>query len=322
MNAYPRVSLPRGQLVSFRPKRTTHRVESHGVYAFVGPPESGKTLLAVYLSRRHLHWPGPCICGDPQCDMGWTVFTNSESTWKGHAENGWAQPVDLIGQLLERDQDLSHALIILDEGYKYADSRRSMRKSNLEMGYFVSQRRKVGRGATKLYITAQSFDMLDRRLKQQTTRVYNCWTPNRGTTVHALVYNLAMGHLPPWARHRRPRHKWWPTEPAKRYYDTYENIQDDPELLERGAEPTVFVKTDEGMEALGLSAIIAARVQEAVAQGIAEIVPAELAETINARYRLSINARHVRGWLAGQGFPYTYRDDGTMSYTVLVDLTT
>jgi DNA polymerase III delta prime subunit len=292
----------------------------HGVHAFVGPPGCGKTLLAISFIRQYLDMgkDTACICGVEDCQIQWRVFTNLRSA------QHWAQPLDVAAQILDRDEDLTHAVILLDEIQKYADSRKSMRNSNIAIGDFVSQRRKVGRGTTKLFVTTQSIDMVDKRVREQLTQSFNCWTPNEGSTVHAFVSQHQLGHLPPYMRNRAlPQHKWWNTSGTRNsaLYDTFEAI--DAEDVEAfGVEPAIIVEQEDGTrKIMYLTGMISDMVGTLIDDGISEIDPREVANVIHDRYRIQTPMKMVSKWFTDHGFPpIGGRDGAPVKYLVVVKL--
>ena len=256
-----------------------------------------------------------CICGVEDCSVQWRVFTNLKSA------QHWAQPLDVAKQILDRDDDLTHAVILLDEIQKYADSRKSMRNSNIAIGDFVSQRRKVGRGTTKLFVTTQSIDMVDKRVREQLTQSFNCWTPNEGNTVHAFVSQHQLGHLPPYMRGRvLPVHKWWNTSGTRNssLYDTFEAI--DAEDVEAfGVEPAVVVELEDGTKkVMCLTAMISEMVGALIDDSVSEVDPRELSEAIERRYRVHAPPKMVHAWFTEHGFPAIGGRDGAPSRFLLV----
>ena len=292
----------------------------HGVHAFVGPPGCGKTLLAVNFIRQYLQMGlgAQCICGDAECSIKWRGFTNLKSA------QHWAQPLDVAKQMLDRDDDLTHSVILLDEIQKYADSRKAMKRSNIAMGDFVSQRRKVGRGTTKLFVTTQSIDMVEKRVREQLTQSFNCWTPNEGNTVHAFVSQHQLGHLPPYMRNRvLPVHKWWNTSGTRNsdLYDTFESIEaEDVEAF--GVEPTIVVEQEDGTKkVMYLSGMISEMVGSLIDDGISEVDPRELADAIEKRYRVRGPVKMIHQYFTDHGFPALGGNDGTpVRYLVMIKL--
>ena len=299
------------QGIPLREKKQRHQAPMrHGVHAFVGPPGCGKTLLAINFIRQYLEMGSdtPCICRDKDCSTQWRVFTNLKSA------QHWAQPLDVAKQILDRDDDLTHSVLLLDEIQKYADSRKSMRNSNIAVGDFVSQRRKVGRGTTKLFVTTQSIDMVDKRVREQLTQSFNCWTPNEGNTVHAFVSQHQLGHLPPYMRNRvLPQHRWWNTSGTRNsnLYDTFEAI--DAEDVEAfGVEPAIVVELPDGTKkVMYLTGMISDMVGALIDDGVSEVDPKELAEAIEQRYRVHPPLKMINRWFTDKGFPPIGGRDGS-----------
>ena len=214
---------PRLSYYRFGERRRAQPLDSFGVDAMVGPKGSGKTLLGVHRARRYamglvLGNDGGCVCGVQGClSTEWKVYTNLKSTWRGHPKaaqfgGGWAEPIDVATQVLDQPED-THVVLLLDEGYQYADARRSTTNAAIEVTDEITQSRK---GRVLTLITGVSFDWLDKRIRAQVRQVYNCWTPNRGATVYAVVALVSTGHLPPWKRVRRPsRIMRWDTSNAR-----------------------------------------------------------------------------------------------------------
>ncbi len=317
---------PTFQKLSWDQYRRYTPPESHGVYAFVGPAGSGKTLLAVHLALQYVRGNamkrmGICVCGKPECEGKWKAYSNLEGTWKRKkGGNGWAEPLDIAGQLLERDSDMSHSIILLDESYLYTDARRSMRTANLDMGYFVSQRRKMAGSVVKMYQTMQSFDMVDRRVRDQVSRVYNCWTPDSGRNVHAFIHLLALPYLPPYARNPRPKRMKWMTEHSKQYYDTHELVEAD-EMQARGTEPIVMVnRGEEGVFRVTLTEAIEAVFLEILREDNPEwLFPTQIVEGVQKNFQMRISDRQARAWLDDRGFIRTLNEDSELIYRIMVN---
>lgn len=63
---------------------------------------------------------------------------------------------------LTKNSELENAVILIDEAQLFFDSRRSMKKVNLDFSYFVQQTRKRN---IDLYLTTQFANTIDRRIR-------------------------------------------------------------------------------------------------------------------------------------------------------------
>ena len=230
------------------------QVEPFGFDLHVGPKGSSKSLLAVHRARRYAQGmvkspDGLCTCSAPSCPNEWRVYTNLRSTWKGHAAarnfgGGWAEPIDMAEQLLDTDSNTRHAVLLIDEGYQIADSRRAMLNTSLDIADNVTQSRKT----TLLMIaTGVSFDWFDNRIRGQARQVYQTWTPNKGVTTYASVTLLSTGHLAPWQRFPPPMaFLRWDTKASREYYNSWERIRDREELQRARRTRHIHVKDADG----------------------------------------------------------------------------
>ena len=284
--------------------------ETHGVYCFVGPPASGKTLLAVWMARQYTTGSarrnlGRCPCEIDGCTEKWICYSNLESTWKTKENpKGWSRPLDVASAIMDKDQDLGHSIILLDEAYLFGmDSRRSQRTINLDAGYFVSQRRKLSSSTVKMYMTSQSIDMIDSRVRQMTSRIYNCWSTDSGVRVYASITLSAMGHLPPWERNRPPINKVFYTANARKFYNQHELV-DAEELMSRGVQPKMIVKLPNGEKTV-------VNMQEAIENeffkfisnsDVTSITSATLRDLVSKEFNMEISEKLVRHWLDGEGY--------------------
>ena len=296
---------PQLQLDLSGPRR--RESQTFGIYAYVGPPGSGKTLLALshlipYYQGRVRRPDGSCLCdAGAECRESWTVYSNIPSTIVGqtnrHGTPGWAQPLDVAGELLDTGSELSHSYILLDEGHNYADSRRAMKSSNLDAARFCQQIRKRD---TKLAITAQAFDTIDRRIRDLVMMSFECWTRDSGQTVNAVVSEMARGDLPPWIRNRaRDQLRRYRTAWARRWYDTRDRI--DAAELASNRERMIYLVKDGQPQRYPVAGIVIDEVHAAAARGETEIDPEELAAELAARYGVPITPSYVRLTLFGEG---------------------
>lgn len=297
--------------ILFNPKKSKQSPETHGVYCFVGPPASGKTLLAVWMARQYTTGTakrnlGYCPCGDHECKEKWICYSNLESTWKTKANpKGWSQPLDVAGAIMDKDQDLGHSIIILDEAYLFGmDSRRSQRTINLDAGYFVSQRRKLSSSTVKMYMTSQSIDMIDSRVRQMTSRIYNCWSPDSGIRVYASITLSAMGHLPPWERNKPPVNKIFYTANSRQFYNQHELV-DAEELMARGVKPRIIAIRPNGEK-------VVVNMEEAIedqffklisSSDLTQLSSAHLKDLVEKEFSgMEISEKLVRNWLDNAGY--------------------
>ena len=90
-NTKPRIRWPKIRSRPYKAMRFhegggRERFDAWGIDLHVGPKGSGKTNLAVHRGLKYAQGKvkqrdGTCVCGKPECDGKWTVFTNIESTW-------------------------------------------------------------------------------------------------------------------------------------------------------------------------------------------------------------------------------------------------
>ena len=253
------------------------RVDSHGLYIYAGPTGSGKTLLAVchsyaYANRR-------CNLCEPECGKSWKVYANLESTQE------WALSIEAASQLIASEGELEHAVIILDEAYLNAESRRSMRNENLQLDYFLRQTRKK---TVKLFFTSQTVDILDRRIRGSAKRVYNVWNPDgRGLVVGAMVYRREDGRAAPWKRRMRPQIRWWFTASYRDKYRTDEVISEEGALSrEQYVYARVPVAGQVVMKRFSYRRLVELVVEDMAVAGGSKLRPTleEVAQEIERRY--------------------------------------
>ena len=305
---------PKISYYRFGERRRPDPLDTFGVDALVGPKGSGKTLLAVHRARRYamgmVKRPGDggCACGDERCpNTDWKVYTNLESTWKGHPKaaelgGGWAEPIDVATQVLDQPED-THVVLLPDEGYQYADARRSTTNSAIEITDEITQARKA---KVMTLITGVSFDWLDKRIRAQVRQTYNCWTPNRGRSVYAVVTLISTGHLPPWKRARRPsRIMRWDTSVTRRFYNTHERIDARDEVKAAMRESTILVPDQAGELTLyNISEIVDMIVFDKAARGEQQLDPRQLAGELQER-AVPVSPAQVARQLGLAGFPRT-----------------
>jgi hypothetical protein len=293
-------------------------VIAHGAYAFTGPLGSGKSILASkflyeYTKDGAIIDPatGRCICGKEDCQAKWRVFTNMPSTWE------WAEPIDIAIQLTESFSEIDHAVIGIDEAHQVLEARRAMRNVNVDASYFLTHLRKR---SCKLFFTSPSIDYVDARLRDRTTRVYNVWTFNGGRTVHADVWNFAMGHLPPAMRYnQRPQHKWWPTEYVKKLYDSWERITNEDVFANR--EMRVNIRDNDGMIISATVEDLTLReIEDMAREGKDTVTPEAVAMRMTEKYKFDIAGGLVRRYLMESGYPARYTADGSQEFTILVEV--
>ena len=302
------------------------RAEKHALYGFVGPPGTGKSLLAVHFCRaygRERKAGELCLCGEPGCESPkWRVLSNIPSTYTENNPKGiaWAEHLDVTETLMDRASELGHVIVLADETHMYADSRRSSSNANLGVTRFIAQRRKLGGGVTKVFFIAQSFDMLDTRIRAQCTRVFDCWTPNEGVNVGAVIHDLALAHLPPWRRRRgRPRVRMYPTMYSRDWYDTHDQVDSD-ELNSRDVELSVWVKGPDGRtEAVYLSEMVGEVLYDAVGTGMPMVTAEAVKVKVEAHYGIPVPLRQVRNLIRDFGYATTTTDTGETAFFLVVD---
>lgn len=180
-----------GRLVPARGRKRPP--SAFGMNVMTGPFGSGKTLLAVHMAYPYVDRPCGGMCGDQDCDAVWRVLTNMPSVSWGEQLNAGEQ---LVG--INRAKDSSHLVILLDEGFQYVDALTQMATAQRRITDKMMQ---VRHERTKVFFTSPDIDMLGRRIRAQSARIYNVWNPDQlGLTVYAQVYSGALGYLPPWKR--------------------------------------------------------------------------------------------------------------------------
>ena len=281
---------------SLMPDRPARQGKPFGLFAMVGPIGSGKTLLAVHFARAYGGGRAECNCGQKDCPGRFKVYTNMRSTW---GPGGWAEPLDVAGQMLDSGANFDHAVMVLDEAYAYFDSRRATRAENIMFGNFTYQLRK---SSMRLFMTAVSIDAIESRVRGMTSKIYSCWTSNGGITVNAAVFDRQQGHLPPWKRHSNPVFRKWWTGADRGTYDTYERI-DASESSGWRAEPTVFQEIDGEYYAVPLTAFLNGLIGDLVRAGTRDVSPEQLAEELTNRTDVPVSVGHVRRYLNKTGFP-------------------
>ena len=309
-----------GQMTYREPARSPVR-STHGVNAMVGPTGSGKSLLVVLMARAYYEGrardpaTGMCVCRESGCEQKWTVYANMKAP--ARKEKGrWTTPLDVAGDLLSSDSELSHAVIILDEGYQTFDSRRSMRTENVKIANQLSQIRKH---ENRLFISSPSIDSIDRRIRQMIKRVYNCWSPDEGRHVCAAVHELNLAHLPPWLRDQRPELRRWYTAPYWKYYDSWEQIRDDEDLGSWKTEPGMFMNVDGQKAYVYVRQLIFEYVARLVELGQRHVEPKQMAEDMSSEVRAPVAAGYVRKVLMEEGFPKELDDEGRDVFVLLAD---
>jgi len=318
----------------FEPSTRVQKAETHGVYAFTGPPGSGKTLLAVHFARKYVKRKFKiCPCGNcgtckqpsntrsrssgcqckpsekTPCKIKWECFTNLESTHKTEDNpKGWAKPLDIQGVMMDRDQDINHSVLILDEAYLFADSRRAQKTSNMEMGYFIAQRRKISGSVVKAFYSVQSIDMIDRRIREQTSRVYNCWTPNDGYEIYYTLHHLAQGHLAPWQRNKmRAKPFKELTEHTKQYYDTNELVDTD-EVSTRGQPTTLIIERDGQKYRITSDDAMEQVIGGFVDENTKTVKTADIVSKVKEIFNMQISNRQAKEFM--QEYNYRQTDNG------------
>ena len=278
-----------------------HRPETHGIYGAIGPKGCGKSLLFVYLAHKYVETtftPETCPCRDrKRKDHSWTVYTNMRSASTG--EGAWARPLDILGDMIDAESPVDHAIMLVDEAYLMADSRRAMRTSNMEIARFVTQLRKR---SVKMFLTLVNLNSLDRRLRELMTRIYDCWTPNEGRTVCAAVFRLAQGDRPRFMRHRRPTFRSWRTQGAWKLYDSME-LFDSADMTGYDRETSIMQLGKDGQPmTVMLGDAVAQIVHKMVAAGVREADPWAIQATLQDRADAPMPIAEIKQWFSNAGF--------------------
>lgn len=292
--------------ITWKKEYKSNDPEAHATEITVGPKGAGKSLLACH--RAHNFHTGNirnsrgfCLCDDPLCDATWEVFTNLESPTE-EAYGAWAKPLNLASQMIDTESDDRHAIIWIDEAPQYFDARRGMLTEVIKMLKQVTMLRKK---KIRLLLTAISFDWIDRRLRDQASTVYNCWTTNKGLTVNAIVQQLATGDIPPWKRNSiPPTMKYWNTRHARNWYNTDELVNADAMMSAARSELIVYVADpDTGtVVPLTMSQILGNTVGELVQNEVMDISPEELQDLIQRKYAIPVIKGQMKDWLIEIGF--------------------
>ncbi len=281
--------------------------ESFATEAFVGPKGAGKSLLAFgrayeFSQGNKRDANGFCLCGDITCNAKWTVYTNLESPTLPEY-GSWAKTLDLMSQMADVESEDLHSIILIDEATQYFDSRKGQMREIIKMLNQITMLRKK---TLRLMVTGISFDWMDKRLREQTSLVYNCWTSNRGVTTSAVVHNLATGNIPPWLRANiRPQIKLWFTAKYYKFYNTNELVNAEADIQALRTEPNVYLENAEGeLEPVTLSEIAASMVVDLVDARILTIKPEDLAQRIKDTYPIPVTRGYIRDWLIETGFMF------------------
>ena len=292
----PRFTSPRFNGGLFMPS-ASDTVE-FGNIAATGPFGSGKTLLFAHLSYQHSK-RGVCKgrwCPNPDCEEVWKVYTNL-TTHPDRWGVQWAEHLD-YANLMSDGTVPDHATVLLDEPYRFLDSRRSSSSVNVEMASNLMQVRK---DSLIVLLSLPSIDDLDRRVRDQLLTVYNVWTPNKGVTTYAVVHHLAQGNVPPWARRKgRPVIRKWHTESTRGLYETGEKIG----AFSIGKKTTVDIRQwdEDDQDYFVVSSsherlvdvILADAVKAGTYGGTVKWIVAAIAERYNVKVDDSTVHRHLR----------------------------
>ncbi len=273
----------------------------YGSTFYVGPIGAGKTLLAILRAREFYLGKvrdenGNCVCGDTKCNGKWKIITNLESPSMPDY-GAWTTKLDLQNHLMDLESSDMHIIILIDEITQYFNSRRGMLNAVVRM---LNAATLIRKKMVHLWGTGISFDWLDKRLKEMASIVYNCWTTNEGETVNAMVYNLRMGHLPPWSRKKPPTIKKWYTHSAKGFYDTGELINAETEFAEAQKEPVVFLEKDGVLQEIEIGEIVANIIADQLKTGETRTSVEKIVDVFEDMYNLPVSNVYVRDWLGSQ----------------------
>ena len=123
-----------------------------------------------------------------------------------------------------------------------------------------------------------AFGLFDKRIQQQTRRVYNCWTPSYGRYTHAVVTELSLGHILPWIRRKRPsRVMKYPTFLVLGKYNTDEQLIGRHELKAARQNNYIMVKDHEGRVGFqNVYDLVDIEITACAQGGMTHVTPAEL----------------------------------------------
>lgn len=147
------------------------------IAGFVGNIGSGKTLSMVKKAYEEF-LKGKTIYSNIHLNFDYIPYT-----------------IDDLESWAKGEKILSNIVLLMDEAHIYLDSRSSMRKRNKFVTYLMLQTRKLG---CDVYFTTQFFDQIDKRLRNLTTAIVECYT--KTTTVpfnssEKIVKTLNIVHL-------------------------------------------------------------------------------------------------------------------------------
>ena len=115
----------------------------------------------------------------------------------------------------EEDTPLLNCVLVIDEAHVYLDSRTSVSRKNRIISMFLVQTRKKN---VHLYYTTQSYDQIDKRLRNNTDVIVTCETreirKNIKITINNYLFKETNGY-----RHQKSIFV------SNRFYDLYDTTQ-------------------------------------------------------------------------------------------------
>lgn len=167
---------------------------------------SGKTASAVWECYQYYR-------------LGYTIYSNIGLSFP-HIKF----TKRILEQKIKEKEGLQNAVILLDEGTIFMDSRTSMGKKNRYLSYFVLQTRKRN---VRLIVTVQHMHQLDRRLRDTCDIICQCKNlSNKTSTVKEGQQTYIMQeYVLQWADESiKPKKKILYANPIFPLYDTREIV--------------------------------------------------------------------------------------------------
>ena len=173
---------------------------TEGITAVEGKKGSGKTTAAIALAWKVRELFGmPIVCDfplkeefGPYTHLDIPRFLDDLRTvsaaTKGHGTHVAERAVDMLFKT--KYPSIEGCFMILDEAYKYVDSRTPNDRVVRLFGYWISQIRHF---RTSLILIVPHMDMVDKRVARQVDRIARCYTDQRREKVVCLVSDILRG---------------------------------------------------------------------------------------------------------------------------------
>ncbi len=170
---------------------------TEGITLFEGKKGSGKTTAAVALAHKLKElFDLPTVCDFPLKEaygeyshIDIPNFVDdlrivAEAT-KGDRKDVAERAVDLL--FAKRYPKIEGSCVVLDEAYKYLDSRTPADRVVRLFGYWISQIRHF---KCSLILIVPHVDMIDKRVARQVDRIARCYTDERRSKVVTLINDI------------------------------------------------------------------------------------------------------------------------------------